>query len=302
MLPPPRLSRLIRLRGFSIYRFIKLMNKTAYKLLAVVLGWLSFGSTNAATVECIDNQSSVGIRLVGSIGVGDYQQVESCWKTLTQPTREQKAQLAELNKNEPGRYELVEKSLGPFVLSSKGGLVSEAMKIGRFVRSKKIWVAVPDWGECFSSCVYILAAGSVRLAWGDIGIHRPYFLSPPNQSFDISLKNMLSQSKEYFREMNVPDFLAEDMFSIPPDDIKILGDALLTRYRLNQNDMAYEEENAIRNAAAYGLSRQEYMTRLKLSKKYMNECVKKFHGNASTSDVVACGDISYKRAGLILKK
>ena len=183
--------------------------------------------------------------------------------------------------------------------NSKGGLVSESILIGRYIRGKKTWVAVPHSAECFSSCAYILAAGVVRYPFGDVGIHRPYFVTPPNQSYDASLKEILKQSKEYFQEMNVPEFLAEDMFSISPSEIRKLGDVLLTKYRLNQTDMAYEEENEMKRAAELGIPRQEYMARFKLYKKYISECLVKFRGNASTSDVVACGNSSSKRAGLV---
>ena len=270
-------------------------------------------SASAATIECIDQgfdgtYRTGGMRLVGQIEIGDQQKVANCWEILTGTTKKDLKKLGEKNKDEPGRYAFVETKISQFVISSKGGSVSEAMKIGRFIRSKKMWVTVPpDWGECLSSCVYILAAGVVRHPWGDVGIHRPYFLLPQNQSYDEALKTLLSQSKGYFQEMNVPDFLAEDMFSTSPGDIKILGDVLLTKYRLNQTDMAYEEENAIRNAAEYGLSRQEYERRRKLSEKLSKECranyvyIDKNDEREAADLVVRCGILADKRAGLKLR-
>lgn len=209
--------------------------------------------------------------------------------------------LAEMNKKEPGRYTSAERPAITFVISSQGGLVSEAMKIGRYVRTKKMWVVVPEPDECFSSCVYILASGVVKWPMGTVGIHRPYFVVAPNQPYDAALKATLRESKAFFQEMNVPEFMADDMFSIPPDDIIFLGDSLLRKYRLNQADMAYDEENTMRNAADYGLSRQEYMVRLKRSKQYMDECLAKYRGNASISEIVDCGNISYRKAGLVSK-
>ena len=235
----------------------KLLSLNFLKVVApnlAVIAVVSFfcSTASAAKIECVGTGAGA-IRLIGPIEVGDQKKVTNCWETLTGTTKEALKMLAEMNKNEPGRYVPLKADVRQFVVSSKGGSVSEAMKIGRFVRSKKMWVTVPaDWAECLSSCVYILAAGVVRHPWGDVGIHRPYFVSPPNQSYDGELKRLLSQSKGYFQEMNIPEFLAEDMFSTPPSDIKMLGDVLLTKYRLNQTDMAYEEENAMRNAAEYG--------------------------------------------------
>ena len=289
------------------------MKKTALNLAAIAVVLFFCSSASAAKIECIDHgltgtYRTGEVRLIGPIEIGDQQKVTSCWETLTGTTKKDLKMLAELNKDEPGRYAFVEIKVPQFVVSSKGGSVSEAMKIGRFVRSKKMWVQVPaDWGECLSSCVYILAAGVVKFPWGDVGIHRPYFVSPPNQSYDTAMKSLLSQSKGYFQEMNVPDFLAEDMFSTPPSDIKMLGDVLLTKYRLNQPDMAYEEEKAVRNAAEYGLSRQEYERRRKLSEKLSKECrtshvyVDKNNVDEAIHLATRCGILADERAGLKLK-
>lgn len=262
-------------------------------LLSVVFLWFFVISAHAANVQCLDTRGTVAIRFIGAIEINDYQKVVSCWEARTSPVK---------------GHDFVMTYPAQLVISSKGGLVSEAMKVGRFVRSKKIWVTVPaDWGECFSSCVYILAAGVVKHPWGDVGIHRPYFVAPPSQSYDISLKMMLSQSKEYFLEMNVSGSLADDMFSTPPSEIKMLGDMLLSKYRLSQTDMAYEEENAMRNARAYGLSRQEYERRQKISEHLATECRAKYiyidKDDLSEVDgvIISCANLAQKRAGLILK-
>ena len=165
-------------------------------------------------------------------------------------------------------------------------------------------VTVPDDEQCFSSCVYILAAGIVKFPWGDVGIHRPYFESKPSLGYDATLKAILSESRTYFREMNIPESLADDMFSIPPADMRLLGDALLTKYRLDQPDMAYAEERAIEDAKAYGLSRQEYEFRLKLSEQLAKECraaTANMNSRERTAMVVRCSDLSRKKAGLILR-
>lgn len=234
----------------------------------------------AGKVECL----SRGVRFIGKIEAGDYQKVVSCQRTVSSD-----------NKASYGASSM-------FVISSPGGSVSEAMKIGRYVRNNKMWVTViPDTGKCFSSCVYILAAGSVKYPWGEIGIHRPYFETKPNQGYDSALKTVLDESRVYFRQMNIPETLADDMFSIPPQDMQLLGDAALSRYRLNQTDMAYEEENANRNAAAYGLTRGEYMRRLKQSEQFDAECRSSQPKPTSNSNIVRCLDLAYKKSGLILK-
>lgn len=251
------------------------MNHQLLKAL-FVLGWFFICTqfSYAANVQCVSG-SPGGIRLTGKIEAGDFNRVANC-----------------------------RLSTGAvfFVISSPGGSVSEAMKIGKYVRHNKMWVAVPpDGGICFSSCVYILAAGVIKWPWGEVGIHRPYFVSKPSQGYDTSLKALLDESRAYFREMNIPELLADDMFSISPQEMRMLSDSALSKYRLNQDDMAYDEEKANLNASAYGLSRQEYMRRLKQQERYMDDCLSRVPKPSSTSDVVHCGDWSYKKAGLILK-
>lgn len=233
---------------------------------------------HAAKIEC----SNGSILFRGEVEIGDYQRVVHCKNQFTAFEQHSKSPI--------------------FAISSPGGSVSEAMKIGRYVRSNKMWVTVPpEGGVCFSSCVYILAAGVIKWPWGEIGIHRPYFEAKPNQGYDASLKILLNDSRAYFREMNIPELLADDMFSIPPQEMRILSNSALSKYRLNQADMAYEEENANRNAAAYGLSRQEYMRRLKQQERFMDDCLSTAPKPSSNLDLIRCGDWSYKKAGLVLK-
>lgn len=190
------------------------------------------------------------------------------------------------------------------VLNSAGGDVATALSIGHLIRANHMLAVVPDSAKCLSSCVFLLAAGVVKFPWGDVGIHRPYFELKPTQGYDQGLKELLIASRNYFRDMNIPEQLADDMFSIPPADMRLLGDAPLTRYRLNQDDMAYAEDLAIRNAKAYGLSRQEYERRNKLSEIYSKECITSDSEAAKinlTSVAVKCGNLGRQRAGLFLK-
>ncbi|CAJ0899346.1 hypothetical protein R77569_04914 [Ralstonia mannitolilytica] len=144
------------------------------------------------------------------------------------------------------------------VIASPGGSISEAMAIGRAIRANKLKVAVPPNGECLSSCVYVVAAGVLRMNLGRVGIHRPYFADMPKRGVESSLHETLAASKEYFAEMNIPTNLADEMFSIPPESIEILSDSKLAFYRLNQTDMVFEEESAIQAAKMLGISRAEY--------------------------------------------
>jgi hypothetical protein len=255
------------------------------------LGAFSISPALAANVEC----QRMGIRFTGKIEVGDYARVVQCKNVLFEYDFTDYPVQNTTTPRPPERPTLL------FAISSEGGSVLEAMRIGRYIRSQKMFTVVADTGKCFSSCIYILAAGVVRHAWGDVGIHRPYFEARPTQGYDAALKLLLDNSRLYFREMNISEFLADDMFSILPQDLRILGEASLSRYRLNQNDMAYDEENNINNANLFGLTRKEYMRRLALSEKYAKECRATKPKPMTTDQILQCGDIAYQQAGLIPK-
>jgi hypothetical protein len=159
-------------------------------------------------------------------------------------------------------------------LNTTGGDLNEAMRIGRWARGLKMAVIVQDASVCLSSCVYILAAGLQKHPYGDIGIHRPYLVAAPAGGADKVMKQALRLSQEYFVEMNTPAQLAEDMFSTAPDDMKLLGDASLSKYRLNQDDIGFSEETDLSNASRLGMTRSLYLAKWKQFKKDSRACYK----------------------------
>lgn len=146
------------------------------------------------------------------------------------------------------------------LIHSPGGSLGEALKIGRWMRENRFGVMLPENAECFSSCVYLLAAGVTRDAGlGQVGIHRPYLSEKPSHDINTSVRAMLQASRAFFEKMNVPPSLADDMFSIPPEKLRPLSEADLERYRLDQMDMAYRERSDLANAEYYGMTRSEYL-------------------------------------------
>ena len=116
---------------------------------------------------------------------------------------------------------------------------------------------------------FILAAGVSKAITGSlqsqrVGIRRPYLTRMPKVGVQVAIRKALAESKAYFSEMNIPEQLADAMFSISPDDMEILTDEKLSFYRLNGFDIAFEEETELKGAALYGMTRQEYMKNKKL--------------------------------------
>jgi hypothetical protein len=147
------------------------------------------------------------------------------------------------------------------IVNSVGGSVDEAMRIGRWLRQNGSSVLVPEPSACASACVFILAAGLNKSVWGDVIIHRPYFSEMPAGGIGDHLQDLLRETRAYLAEMNIPESLADDMFSIRPEDGVVLSSDALTRYRLNTADIVFQEKADLRRAEQLGISRFELIRR-----------------------------------------
>jgi ATP-dependent protease ClpP protease subunit len=161
------------------------------------------------------------------------------------------------------------KFYGHLDLHSKGGNLNEALKIGQIVRENELQVTVAFNKECFSSCVFILAAGVSRTPWGKIGIHRPYFDQLKGGTSIAEIKAIREENirimKSYLKKMDISESIMDDMLSIEPDKIKILSEDDLTRYRLNLMDADYEEKMVAEEAQSYNLTSSMFRQRRALS-------------------------------------
>ena len=120
------------------------------------------------------------------------------------------------------------------LIHSPGGLVGEAMEIGRLLRTNDFEVFIPQQLSCISACVLILAGGTTRTIVGKIGLHHPLFLRNPGPGDNVpalmsETKNMI---RDYLNSMGVNDKLADDMFSIPDGTVHFLSRDELLRYGL----------------------------------------------------------------------
>lgn len=154
------------------------------------------------------------------------------------------------------------------LLHSNGGDVAEAMRIGEYLDkhdiSTSVWIGKP-FGRmnCFSSCVLILSGGHYKSPLGRIGIHRPYITDmqiDPKTSKE-SLATVKAEISKYLESMGILPQLAEDMFSTPPEEIKILSKDEIQKYRLDRINYNKQEEWDISYAKKIGLSREELMLR-----------------------------------------
>lgn len=210
------------------------------KLLVSVALLFSMNTVSeAANISYLGKKDNMSVMLLeGAIEVGDLQRVELEYEKAR------------------------ENSNSVFLmLSSLGGNVDEAMRIGDFVEDKNIGTIVPALiGECVSSCVFILAGGDSKTIKGPVGIHRPYIsdVSIGGSSGARTLGQYIEKIKTYLDKKGIAPSLAEDMFSVPPEKVKYLTQEELSKYRLDQRNYLKQEANDIEMAKSLGLTRQEY--------------------------------------------
>jgi hypothetical protein len=134
-------------------------------------------------------------------------------------------------------------------LASPGGNVSEAVKIGRLVRTLKMETIIPGYDPsikdllipsymkkvndmCASACFLIFVAGIHRIKYLTIenettllGIHRPFLTDDDlmSRSADDAIDSatrLRSFIENYLKEMDVPSKYVELMYSVPKDEIR----------------------------------------------------------------------------------
>jgi hypothetical protein len=195
--------------------------KMQIKYLSVYLVFLaaviySF-NTRAADINAhqVGNNKIYSIDIIGEIREGDFNQLISTIKAE--------------------RY-------FPFSISirSKGGSVTEAVKISKFINEALVPVNAIDY--CYSSCFYIWVASIERNVLFEgmskasvneianskvIGLHRPYF----DKSYFSSLSMKDAQAKQheletqvrsYLKSLNVHEKWIDEMMMHSSDDIRLV--------------------------------------------------------------------------------
>jgi hypothetical protein len=133
-----------------------------------------------------------------------------------------------------------------YTLSSPGGDVSEALRIGRLFKNIYASVVVgPESGPCASACFIIFASAVFRQAEdGLVGIHRPYV--SPNRLASVSPSaaealetRALLDAETYLHQLRVPNRLVDEMFENASTEIHWLSYSELSE--LGRRPPWYEE-------------------------------------------------------------
>ena len=129
------------------------------------------------------------------------------------------------------RFEAYMANLGqlsvPVALNSPGGIVDEALGIGRILRERSATTAILPGMTCVSACPYVLAGGVERQVSlrGAVGMHQHYYQTPTYLPVFWAVEDIQhgqGQVMEFLIEMGVEPKLMLYSLNTPPDEIYVL--------------------------------------------------------------------------------
>lgn len=122
-------------------------------------------------------------------------------------------------------------------LHSPGGVVFEALEIGREVRKQELVSAVFAGSFCLSSCPYILAGGEERIVSRSavVGLHQMYYDQPKLLPVVFAIEDIQmgqGEAMEFLIEMGVDPSMTIYSLKTPPEQIYALVEDELSETRI----------------------------------------------------------------------
>ena len=124
--------------------------------------------------------------------------------------------------------------ISPVYLRSKGGDVTEAMKMGAIIRRLRLETSVPVWDTgkapidlikvdhqenmvCASACFLAYAGGAIRFG-NYLALHRPFLPREEarklnDAEYELAQKEMMPEVKAYLADMDIDQYWIDRMFS-----------------------------------------------------------------------------------------
>ena len=123
------------------------------------------------------------------------------------------------------------------LLDCPGGVVGEALTLGRHLRRLGVATGVESDAMCMSACPYLLAAGTERRVATSalVGVHQHYFRENKILAAFVVAEDIQRGQGEVMRypvQMGVAPVVMRPALLPPPDEIYILEPTELTAHRL----------------------------------------------------------------------
>jgi hypothetical protein len=122
-------------------------------------------------------------------------------------------------------------------LHSPGGSVTDALEIGRHLRSLGITTRVEPGAACFSACPYVLAGGAERRVSRQamVGVHQHYFGESTVLPAFLAVEDIQRGQADvmaYLDQMGVEPLIMEKAMRTPPNEVYILVESEMTEFGL----------------------------------------------------------------------
>ena len=217
-------------------------------------------------------------------------------------------------KIEPGDYERMVRDIAEcgeipssvLLMSSEGGDLGEAMKIGRLFRQGSIRIHLIGLQDCASACFFILVGSPDRQIDGSISLHRPYYERSYFSGLELDeaerrYAELQDLARAYLFEMDVPNHIIERMFAIPSGEVERLSVDDIDRF-IDGRTPAYGEWLAAKCGRVSREERRDYWQAVVRSQEGFSEGYVKYLTNLmNTISPCEHGEIDPLRKELYLE-
>ncbi|HLT45345.1 MAG TPA: hypothetical protein VK000_11875 [Luteimonas sp.] len=134
-------------------------------------------------------------------------------------------------------------------IDSSGGMVEDAIRSGDRIAESRWTVWVREGAVCHSACVFVLAAGDMRMISGRVGIHRIIRMSSTattRAELNRELRVVYDRVRDYLERNGAATAMADMMMAVPNRNLRLLTANELGLYGLDGINPAQDDLDRLR--------------------------------------------------------
>jgi ATP-dependent protease ClpP protease subunit len=134
-------------------------------------------------------------------------------------------------------------------IDSSGGMVEDAIRAGDGIAESRWTIWVREGAVCHSACVFVLAAGDMRMISGRVGIHRIIRMSSTattRAELNRELRAVYDRVRDYLERNGAATAMADIMMAVPNRKLRLLTAGELGLYGLDGINPAQDDLDRLR--------------------------------------------------------
>src|SRR5690606_37718321 len=134
-------------------------------------------------------------------------------------------------------------------IDSSGGMVEDAIRAGDGIAESQWTIWVREGAVCHSACVFVLAAGDMRMISGRVGIHRIIRMSSTattRAELNRELRVVYDRVRDYLERNGAATAMADMMMAVPNRNLRLLTANELGLYGLDGINPAQDDLDRLR--------------------------------------------------------